>query len=982
MRPIKLRLTAFGSYPGTEVVDFNALGGRGIFVVSGDTGTGKTTIFDAMCWALYGDMPGKNPGEVRSHHVADDVRTEVEFTFACGDEHYVVTRNPDQLRPRRGGTSLVKERADATLHRLTAGGTEAVATRAVDVKKRCTEIIGLDPEQFQRVVLLPQGEFSKFLLADTADREPLLSQLFGGAVFDAITEALRSNRDTLRQQVDIRDQHLAEQLNAARQNIARLASALTAELAAELDALDRDGLVQLAATLDGPLAELAEEVDRLGGEADRLVKDLVAAQESATRFDQAAEATTTLQQLEQQKPAVDAAAIAATQSSAARPVIAAADALDEAQAAAGDSNRRAEQWCAEIQRGFGSIGAEVDTANATGVIAALNDHLATVTAQRGAIHALQAARDGLDAAIKAQAQVAEKIQTTSDARDKAQTRVEWIDALLPEIQAAAIDVTALDGEITRSKARLDARSGLDEALVTVAEASIAAADATRRYNTVLNAFVSTQAPRLAAALVDGEACPVCGSEVHPSPAIHGHGEVVSYEDVERAGTEREREHRALSVAEDAVAELRGRLGSDAETPLADLRRRHDALLKERADAVAAGERVDQLSTERTKLAAEVSEADKGLAELNEKGRAADSARSKCDMALEEALAAAEGLDPREVERHSLVLEDLRPLCEGLEECLWKATSDASTLEERRRVLNEVLEASPFASVEAARGVLLAPEEEARRVQAKRDLDEKSTATQSELRLLAEQGIPDERPDLGAIGAAADAAKVKRDAGVQALQTASDASSYLADALKRHDDLIGESSCLRHRLDVAERVFRVCQAGGAGAPMSLKRWVLTRELDRVTSAANVHLHRMTGARYTLGRRDEPSDGRRLFGLDLEVLDAQTGRARSTSSLSGGEQFQASLALALGLADVVSHGGSSSGKRFEALFVDEGFGSLSADALDDAIEALHQLHATGRMVGVITHVEAMKERLHLGVEVMRKQDGPGSTLVVHP
>lgn len=165
-------------------------------------------------------------------------------------------------------------------------------------------------------------------------------------------------------------------------------------------------------------------------------------------------------------------------------------------------------------------------------------------------------------------------------------------------------------------------------------------------------------------------------------------------------------------------------------------------------------------------------------------------------------------------------------------------------------------------------------------------------------------------------------------------------------------------------------------------MPLRRWVLGRELDRVTAAANVHLARLTGDHYALRRAQEATDGRRAFGLDLEVLDAQTGRPRSPRSLSGGEQFQASLALALGLADVVSHGGTASGRRFEALFVDEGFGSLDPDALDEAIEALHQLHATGRMVGAITHVEAMKQQLHVGIEVRRREDGRGSTLVVQP
>ena len=165
-------------------------------------------------------------------------------------------------------------------------------------------------------------------------------------------------------------------------------------------------------------------------------------------------------------------------------------------------------------------------------------------------------------------------------------------------------------------------------------------------------------------------------------------------------------------------------------------------------------------------------------------------------------------------------------------------------------------------------------------------------------------------------------------------------------------------------------------------MPLRRWVLAIELDRVTAAANVHLQRMTSSRYTLRRRQEVQDARKAFGLDLDVVDAHTGRPRATTSLSGGEQFQASLALALGLADVVSQGGGASGKRFEALFVDEGFGSLDPAALQEAIGALHQLHATGRMVGAITHVEAMKQDLHVGIQVKRLPDGKGSTVMVSP
>ena len=195
------------------------------------------------------------------------------------------------------------------------------------------------------------------------------------------------------------------------------------------------------------------------------------------------------------------------------------------------------------------------------------------------------------------------------------------------------------------------------------------------------------------------------------------------------------------------------------------------------------------------------------------------------------------------------------------------------------------------------------------------------------------------------------------------------------------EVMADAVGLLSSAETATRVWRTCNGDGPGR-IGLETWVLAGELDRVTAAANVHLARMTGGRYRLERTDQAGRGGRRAGLDLVVHDAHTGRGRAPATLSGGEQFQAALALALGLADVVSHGGTGTGRVFEALFVDEGFGSLDPDALDLAVDALHQLRSTGRMVGVITHVEALKQQLPTGVEVRRRPDGGGSTLAAGP
>jgi exonuclease SbcC len=334
-----------------------------------------------------------------------------------------------------------------------------------------------------------------------------------------------------------------------------------------------------------------------------------------------------------------------------------------------------------------------------------------------------------------------------------------------------------------------------------------------------------------------------------------------------------------------------------------------------------------------------------------------------------------------VQESAAVLTTVSDRAAGLEGLFVAAAQARSSVSHCEQRLARALEKSTFCTVEDAVAALLDPAEEARLLQTAQNHRKKRQGAETTLETLAQQGVPEERPDLERTGRAKDDAVEQYDQHHTACTTAVNAAGYCDAALERHDELVAGSGSVRVDHERAERAYAVCNNGGA-LSMSLKRWVLTRELDRVTDQANSHLRNMTAHRYSLQRRGQVTDGRRSFGLDLEVLDAATGRPRSTTTLSGGEQFQASLALALGLADVVSHGGSASGKRFEALFVDEGFGSLDPQALDDAIDALHQLHSTGRMVGAITHVEAMKHQLHVGIAVTRLPDGGGSTLVVNP
>ncbi|MCC5952041.1 MAG: SMC family ATPase [Acidimicrobiia bacterium] len=982
MKPIELRMAAFGSYPGTEVIDFEALATRGLFVVSGDTGTGKTTIFDAMCWALYGDMPGKKANEVRSHHVPDHIRTEVRFTFECSGERYVVTRNPKQQRPGKHGKKLVAELAQANLDRMTGGVTEAIATKVNDVRDRCTELIGLGPEQFQRVVLLPQGEFSRFLLANTADREPLLSQLFGGAVFDAITSELKNERAALADQVGATDSKITAQIEAARRSFERSARALDSTVPDDLAATDREGLEALAASLDAPIAELDTRTDALVETVDRLATEESTATEAARRFDSARKHQETLKQLEEGRRKVEANAAIAARSAAARPAVTADDHLTATKTSAAASKLRLDEVCGKIRDGAASLGTTVDTSSSTTVAATLNDQRERIKERRAALDAVTTARTEADSAAQRASELTEEIDRTTAQQGKDRDRVAEIDGQLPAVQAAAVDPAGIDEQLKRAAANLTARRDLDEASRCAANAREKEKDADDRYGHVLAAFIETEAPRLAETLVDDEPCPVCGAVEHPRPATAADGVLVTFDAVEEARGARAEADDALQQLLSRVAGLQGVLGDDADTPLEDLEQRRADLADRRDAATAAREQLDRLTEERSDLTKRISDAAETLAGLVARRTHEAADVQRWTEAFDKATAAAAGLELEEVERQAKVLDELDELCEGLEGRFIEVSKDAGAAVEAEGALERAVKSSPFESVAAARSVLIDLDDEEAYRTAKEQFDSEFAKADVALKTLEEQGIPAHRPDVEAVRAKLAEAKASHQVASRSLTTAITERKNLGEALQAHDELLEQSGEVRHRFQVAERVHKVCHSGGPGASMSLKRWVLTRELDRVTAAANPHLNRMTGGRYMLQRRKATAGGPAVYGLDLEVVDAQTGRARSTSSLSGGEQFQASLALALGLADVVSLGGASSGKRFEALFVDEGFGSLSAEALDDAIETLHQLHGTGRMVGAITHVDAMKQQLHVGIEVLRRADGAGSTLVVHP
>jgi len=1120
MKPLRLEFQAFGSYPNREVVDFTVLAKRGLFVVTGPTGTGKTTIFDAMVYALFGTLPGSRSGaegECRSQHAPLGVETYVQLDFEVDGVVYRVWRKPTQLRPAKKGGGTATDNADASLTKfLPSGGTEPVASKVTPVTDRCKDLVGLDAVQFQRVVLLPQGAFTAFLLAKEQEREELLRPLFGGHVYGKATQWLKDEMQRLDKLVEKSDNEVNHHLvNAATSLVAVLLGwlgeeAAVADVVASGDAAMQTRIDDLQAEQTArraALDQLQKDVDVAGDAAAR-------AEAAASLFDRADAAARRLAELTATKDAIERDRARCGDSRRARPVVKAKGAVDASQEAVRSAQAALDAFVAAVRDGFAQIGRPAPEPAAGAVSAAvtaavqelradqglleavgnaqvaLNEAEAAVdaaereveaarvalvsaqseqSAQQGTVdllspvaaalptrqaeaervakvfadaQALAAARDDAQKAERAVLAAKEAVVAAGRAVDSEQARV---DALMPVAADVPMRRVALDA----AESAVDQRKRLAVAQGVLVDARAAAEVADRAYVEVMKQFIATQAPRLAEGLAEGEPCPVCGSAEHPNPARLDSDEAVDHEQVDAARAEVGTAAGAVAAAETAVANLEETLGAAASLDPAELSAQRDAaaaLLQQAVDAereldearsalVAATEAltkakqteadfvtgnavadqkvagllavlddaasidVVELAAQRDAAAALLQQAVDAERELGEArsalvaatealtkakqveadavtaGAVARQGAKNCRELLEAAQAAAAHINPKALALRVAVAEGLELQVRNADAMFSGVTAATAALGTASASLDDALSTSGFGTVDAAIAVCLDVQQEHRLEAAVAAWDQEFGDVRAALAAYQQQGVPESRPDAASLRAVADEASSAAKDAAEAFTTASNALRSAGESLVAARRVGADSATERAQRDVARKVFRTCN-GEAGFKVKLERWVLSQELGRVTAAANEHLARMSNGRYRL-QRDETRGG-----LVLQVHDVHTGKSRATNSLSGGEQFQASLSLALGLADVVSHGGVASGKQFEALFVDEGFGSLDQDALTQAIDALEKLHASGRMVGAITHVEEMKQRLHRGIEVFRLPNDGGSTLRVNP
>lgn len=1118
MRLHHLTIEAFGPFAGEVAVDFDALAEGGLFLINGPTGSGKTSLLDAVCFALYGAVPGgrrDTKADLRSHHADPTVVPRVVLDLTAGGRRLRIERQPEFQRPKKRGTGTIKAPAKVLLRELVDGAwVDRGDGRHDDVAMIVDDVIGLGLAQFQTVVLLPQGEFSAFLRADTTARADVLTRLFDTRRFGDIQAWLEARRRATSELVEGGQRALVGAVERAADAVAGLdlhPPAPTDEsgcapddsvpdpLPARVPLADAGGESAAAVTDAQQPSTSAEnpsvpqgltiEADA-GGESAPLVDPAVTDPDAvdamlATATEVVADAVTR---------AEDAATAAAQQAAAARAELVAARAVEAARARAARASADLSALDAiadEVAAATAALDADRRAGAVHGTLRAAERAQAEAESARHALDALPAPLDDADRARERLAVLAERAadvarlsalaarrDATSTARtaraaavvDAREAHAAAVHARMQEDAARAeaaaehdrlAPLAAPADDLARLAAAVEsasrAHAATDDARAAAERADDAVRLAAERLGTATRAAAALHAARaaglaaeLAAGLTDGEPCPVCGSPEHPSPAAPADGTpLVAPEDVEAAES-------ALEAARDAHADAQARAAAAASTVAerTDTAERAARAVVDAAtatpvdvcpdDVATAAARASLADRVRDALAAaraagtDLARAQAVVSGAAERLGAADDAVHAADTALAAARAADDAARQEADDATAALIAALAAHAEC--PCMPDGSrtvphaaqaaspgappaSDASTpsatpssaevttttrrhedataaarsavaahdaaqaADERaataRRALVDALAEHDLPDAQALRAALLDPGERSRLAALVDDASRRRAAATA---LLAQDDVvaalAADDPDVPALADAEAATATAERAATDALAVLRRAATALARATDDARRVIGELGPAAREAAVVREVADTVAGTGANNTlrMSLPTYVLAARLEEVVALANERLTTMTSGRYELRHSDDLAGRGRRSGLGLEVVDAWSGTARDTKTLSGGETFMASLALALGLGDAVR--AEAGGVDLETLFVDEGFGTLDDEALEQVMEVLDGLRDGGRAVGIVSHVAELRTRIPAQVKLTRTPTGSTLRVVTAP
>ncbi|SDD01248.1 AAA family ATPase [Actinokineospora iranica] len=980
MRLHRMELTAFGPFAGHEVVDFDRLGAEGLFLLHGDTGAGKTTVLDAVAYALFGAVPGARAEakRLRCDYADPDAHTEVSLELSVRGHRLLLTRSPEYERPKRRGDGTTKQPAKASLTWLgpaPSGHASEGVTRIDEVAREVEGLLGMTKDQFFQVVLLPQGDFAQFLRSSTEDRERLLEKLFGTQHFERVEKWFRDRR--------LERRHVVDQAKAeSRELVARFAQAAGVEPPEEAGPV---WLTEIIAGVEAADAEATTIAADAAGKRERADTALTEGRELADRVRRVRRATDDLAELAEQAEVRAQSREELAAALRAVPVVAAAEQVRRAEWKADQAEQAVRERASDAE--------EAGFAEPDALLSELRKESARLREEAGGLAALVAEAERQRADEARLVDLGERIEAARRAAEDIAAR----SAGFPERIAAARDdlskATEARAALPGLRARKDevAAALKDQGTLPDAEKALAAAksahqDAVDAHQAARDLVqdlrqrrLDGMAAELAEGLAAGESCPVCGSVEHPAPA-HPTSVRATPEDEEAAQAEerrlaavRENTANAVTQAQHTLKTLAGRLA-----PWSDV-----DLVQANASALAAFRSANELAgrhgTLEKALAALESEAEalrdkhgaleREAVSLESERTALAATVADRESTLEQARGEHASVGARR--RHLLTLVTA---VDALIEAQTAAVTARERLKEQRDALADVVSEAGFAGLAEALGAARADTVVDKLREQLADAEKREAASRS---ILADPDLfgieADLDVDLVPLTQAAKAARTLAEHAVAGAQTAANRLREvrrLGERLRVAWEKLAPLEAEFAELDALTDV--VNGRGQNSTRMSLRSYVLAARLEDIAAAGTERLRQMTQGRYSFVHSDEAGARGTRGGLGLDVLDDFSGRTRSAKTLSGGESFVASLALALGLADVVA-AESGGGALLDTLFVDEGFGTLDAGTLDDVMAILDSLREGGRVVGLVSHVDELRQRIPVRLRVAKARTG---------
>ena len=1009
MKPLCLTMTAFGPYAGLQKLDFRELQDRNFFLIHGPTGSGKTTILDGMCFALYGDASGveRDGKSMRSDHAEEVVITEVVFEFAIGEARYQVKRIPEQERPKKRGEGKMIMPPKAELWSIPLSGQPALlASKWLDVTKQIEVVLGFKSSQFRQVVLLPQGEFRKLLTANSSERQEIMQALFKTDLYRTIEDKLKANAQQLKM--------ANEELTNQHQWILQEASAADLpELLASLKENQKEAvLLLLEIKKANEQLQQAQQAVSQG----RVIQDKIKEKEKAMQA--LAELTEKKTVIEEERVNFVRATAAATLGDIEKNLLQCAQDVMELE-------EKSKTYLLQLET---DIAKEIEAQQIFAVEAKKEVERNNIARDILSLQQLEGKVVLLEEALKELAENHKELTKVESKKQEVKLRCTQVQQKMDQLfveqeqyQMLALQVGNREAQWQEAERLLIKRKAFDEACQTFDKLDLKLTASVNQLagleeeyeNTKIaflqlqNNWVKGQAALMASQLVTGASCPVCGATNHPKLA-HSSEDMPDEKQIKKTQAQLEllekrrekfrSERSSLQMEKNTwelrIKDLKSDLKERAEISLAELEQITKGLSEQYENAVTGEKKSKELAKELEAVVNEHSKINESLEQVEKEWRQSDTLLKAAETVVaERRLAVPQELQDKE--KLASMLKNTEKKCQeykmaweqaqrNLQQAQALVIKDQTILENMKSRLLEdkdryEIEKLQFMVRLGEAGFLDKEDyEQAKKSQEEMQrLKEKITAFDLEFSVASirvEQAAQAAKelvmPDLMHLEGVV--AK-----GQEMYNEVFAAHTNLEAQIKRQQAWIKKIAQLDEKMEKVKAEYAVVGRlaevanGGNEHKLTLQRFVLGTLLDNVIVAANERLKMMSRNRYYLQRTMDRARKNAAGGLDLEVFDNYTGIARGVGTLSGGETFLASLSLALGLADVVQS--YSGGIHLDTILVDEGFGTLDPESLDFAIKALVDLQQGGRLVGIISHVPELRERIDARLEVMATERG---------